>query len=199
MRTFYRNWHLSGLFIAFALAVAPSVSAQGSNWYPSSIQLPSGLSYPCALTPLPRDLKGIPAQDKTYINHVYAMILKCTQAKVALMAKLRKGEARNAYSRYYYDTRDALAKIRSEPTPKGLEPFRNQVVTAITTQVTFFDKATKGAEAGKSFNELMAIPEGKQASGLLMAAWGQMSARYPSWDASTKDSIYHHLCALDVF
>jgi hypothetical protein len=43
------------------------------------------------------------------------------------------------------------------------------------------------------------LPEGRQASGRLVAAFGQMQARYPSWSAATRDSIYHHLCALDLF
>jgi hypothetical protein len=25
------------------------------------------------------------------------------------------------------------------------------------------------------------------------------AARYPDWPAATRDSIYHHLCALDLF
>ncbi len=37
------------------------------------------------------------------------------------------------------------------------------------------------------------------ASARLIAAWGKMSARYPAWSAETRDSIYHHLCALDLF
>jgi len=26
-----------------------------------------------------------------------------------------------------------------------------------------------------------------------------MQARYPAWPPETRDSIYHHLCALDLF
>jgi hypothetical protein len=26
-----------------------------------------------------------------------------------------------------------------------------------------------------------------------------MQARYPQWSAATRDSIFHHLCALDLF
>ncbi|HMY04484.1 MAG TPA: hypothetical protein PKA48_14060, partial [Candidatus Obscuribacter sp.] len=55
------------------------------NWYPSSITLPQGMSYPCALTPLPTSLPGIPAGDRNYINHVYTMLLKCVQAKTIML------------------------------------------------------------------------------------------------------------------
>lgn len=170
------------------------------NWYPSSINLPNGLRYPCALTALPPDLKGIPKADKKYINHVYAMILKCVQAKTVMMSNLNNpARVRNAYSKYYYDTKAALDKIRQEPAPKGLGSFRNQVVKAIMLQMTFFDKASRLAAKRTPFNKLMAIPEGKQASSLLRSAWGKMANRYPSWSHRTKDSIYHHLCALDLF
>ena len=187
--------------ITFSGTIALAQSgATYQNWYPSSIQMANGLRYPCALTALPTDLKGIPAGDKRYINHVYAMILKCVQAKTLMLSNLRDAKkARTAYSKYYYDTRSYLEKIRNEPTPKGLESFRNQVVKAIMLQITFFDKASKQAGKGANWNQLMAIPEGKQASGMLIAAWGKMSGRYPAWDKATKDSIYHHLCALDLF
>jgi hypothetical protein len=181
-------------------AISKVASYSGSdNWYPSSIALPAGLSYPCALRPLPSNLAGIPAADRRYINHAYALILQCVQAKTIMVSKLTKGSARNGYSTYYNTTRYALEKLRAEPTPKGLESFRNQVMNAILLQVKFFDKASLAAEANTPFNQLMQIPEGRQASSLLINAFGQMSARYPQWSAETKDSIYHHLCALDLF
>lgn len=170
------------------------------NWYPSSIGLPNGLNYDCALTALPNDLKGIPEQDKKYINHVYAMILKCAQAKTIMCDQLRKKDKVTAsYSRYYYSTREALNKIRLEPTPKGLEPFRNKVIKAVSLQMVFFEKASKQAKAEVPYSQLMTISEGKQASSLLISAWQAMTSRYPSWSAQTKESIYHHLCALDLF
>lgn len=174
-------------------------NGQFVNWYPPSIALPQGLNYPCALTPLPTALPGIPAGDRNYINHVYSMLLKCVQAKTIMLSKLKRGEAASAYTRYYADTYKALETIRNEPTPQGLESFRNQVMTAITTQVTFFSKAAKAAEAGTDGNTIMQIPEGRQASSMLISAWGEMAARYPQWSAETKDSMYHHLCALDLF
>lgn len=185
-----------------AKATAPAArpnNGQFVNWYPSSIALPQGLNYPCALTPLPTALPGIPAGDRNYINHVYSMLLKCVQAKTIMLSKLKRGEANSAYTRYYADTYKALETIRNEPTPAGLESFRNQVMTAITTQVNFFSKATKAAEAGTDGNTIMQIPEGRQASSMLISAWGEMAARYPQWSAETKDSMYHHLCALDLF
>lgn len=184
----------------------PVRSAAGStndsafvNWYPASISLPQGMSYPCALTPLPTSLPGIPTSDRNYINHVYTMLLRCVQAKTIMLSKLRKGEARSAYTRYYADTRTALETIRKEPTPVGLESFRNQVMNAIVLQVKFFSKATAAAENGTDGNTIMQIPEGRQASNLLMSAWGEMQSRYPQWSEKTKDSMYHHLCALDLF
>ena len=177
-------------------------TASGSyqNWYPASIKMPGGLQYPCALTALPRDLPGIPAADKRYINHVYAMILQCVQAKTALMAELQHpSRARSAYTSYYSKTVAAMGKIKQEKTPNGLAAFKKQVLEAITLQVNFFDKASKMAAQGKSMQTLMAIPEGRQASALLIQAFNQMTASYPSMAQATKDSIYHHLCALDLF
>jgi len=42
---------------------------------------------------------------------------------------------------------------------------------------------------------LTALP--RRLSGI--RAWSRMQARYPGWSSETRDSIYHHLCALDLF
>ena len=48
-------------------------------------------------------------------------------------------------------------------------------------------------------DEAYGLPQGRQASTRLVAAWSRMQARYPGWAGETRDSIYHHLCALDLF
>lgn len=187
-----------------ALTVALPVAAQNnsSNWYPSSIALPAGHQYPCALTALPLDLTGVPADDKRFINHVYAMLLRCVQAKVVMTDTIlsENQSYASAYSRYYAETYEALQKITKEPSPNvGLEPFRNAVSTAIVTQMKFFEKASKERQKGTSAADVLKIPEGRQASQLLMTAWNAMQTRYPAMSPSVKDSTYHHLCALDLF
>ncbi len=174
-------------------------AAANTNWYPASIALPAGLSYPCALTPLPAALDGIPGRDRIYINHVFAMILRCAQAKTIMVSKLTKGSARNGYAVYYASTISALKTIRAEPTPRGLETFRNQVMQGLILQMKFFDKAATAAEAGTDFNTILRIPEGKQASSQLQAAWSQLKSRYTNCSPTTENSMYHHLCALDLF
>jgi len=47
--------------------------------------------------------------------------------------------------------------------------------------------------------DVFALSEAREASGRLISAWGKMEARYPAWSDATKDSIFHHLCALDFF
>jgi hypothetical protein len=173
--------------------------AANANWYPASIALPNGLSYSCSLTPLPAQMDGIPGKDRLYINHVFAMILKCAQAKTIMISKLTRGSARNAYATYYASTISSLKIIRSEPTPRGLETFRNQVLQGLILQLKFFEKAATAAEAGTDFNTILKIPEGKQASSQLQSAWSQLKSRYTNCSPTTENSMYHHLCALDVF
>lgn len=177
------------------------VSAQSyQNWYPRSITPPSGYQYPCALTALPDNLTGIPASDRQFVNHVYSMILKALQAKMVMLAALNGSSGfSTAYSTYYAQIAALRSKILAEPTPSGLENFRAEVVSAIDNQCSFFDKAQKMRQQGSSFQEVMQVPEGKTASQMLMAAWNEMAKRYPSWSPEVKDSIYHHLCALDLF
>ena len=168
--------------------------------YPKDISPPPGTSYPCALTALPRDLPGIPAADRAYINSTYARILRATQAKLivlkALEDKKNVGAAVQRYDEAVAKIADALAQ---EKPPSGLESFHANVIASIKLQREFFRKAGPRRTSGGSMQQIYAIAEGREASSRLINAWGQMSARYPRWSEATKDSIYHHLCALDLF
>lgn len=196
-----RLYFLMSLLAASQLGAIYGAHAQNyQNWYPRSIAPPSGYQYPCALTALPDDLTGIPAADKQFINHVYSLILKALQAKMVMLSALNGSSGfYSAYQTYYAAIASTRAKILAEPTPGGLESFKAQVVSAIDNQAQFFNKAQTMRQQGKSFEEVMQVPEGKTASQMLMAAWGEMAKRYPSWSPAVKDSIYHHLCALDLF
>jgi hypothetical protein len=181
-----------------------SIAAQElDNWYPVDISPPAGTQYPCALTALPPGLPGIPSADRRFINHVYSMILKAVQAKLVLQAALdqEKGEALDArFTAYMRTTDEALKKIQAEPVPEGLPSFTADVIQAIKLQRAFFRKAVTARQRGMSLEEVFHFPEARDASGLLLRAWAKMARRYKdAWTPATKDSIYHHLCALDFF
>ena len=94
---------------------------------------------------------------------------------------------------------DARQAIEAEPVPPGLKAFHGKLLEALTLQQTFFTKAVEASDDGQPWEAVIAIPEGKQASSLLINAWGDMQRRYPGWTPAVKDSVYHHLCALDLF
>ena len=173
-------------------------SAQDS--YPADITPPLGTRYPCALTALPRGLPGIPESDRAFINRTYARVLSATQSKLLLLKALEEGQGMSAgLARYREATEGLSARQRSDAVPPGLEPFQQDVLAALELQQAFFAKATELREAGRGMAEAYQLPEGRQASARLVAAWSRMQARYPGWSAETRDSIYHHLCALDLF
>ena len=176
--------------------VAPAASADA---YPADITPPAGTRYPCALKALPRELPGIPAGDRAYINRTYAVIIRATHAKLLVLKALEEGgDLRLALARYQDATRPLALRL-TEATPAGLAAFQEDVRQALALQQQFFAEAVSLREAGRGMSEVYAVPQGRQASAKLISAWGRMQARYPSWSADTKDSIYHHLCALDVF
>lgn len=129
------------------------------------------------------------------------MLLKCCQAKLVMIDELMKddGAYSSTYAKYSADTTAARLKIATEPVPKGLEKFRNSVLSAIDQQMQFFNKAVTARQQGQSAPAVLAIPEGRLASSMLLTAWSEMQAHYPSMSPSVKDSTYHHLCALDLF
>jgi hypothetical protein len=189
------------LLAANLLLIPQAVHAQNyQNWYPSNIAMPAGHSYPCTLTALPTNLEGVPAGDRAFINHVYAMLLQCVQAKTVMVDTLRADSGFvQANSVYYAKTTQARQKIMAEAVPNGLQGFRDGVVKAIDQQIQFFAKAAKARANGTSFQEVMGYSEGRDASNLLLQAWGAMPSRYPGMSPAVKDSMYHHLCALDLF
>jgi hypothetical protein len=172
----------------------------GDDVYPQDITPPPGTAYPCALTALPRELFGIPEADRAYINRTYTLILRATQAKLVLLKAMEdQHEMRVALARYQDRTRPLAVRLGSEQPPSGLAAFQQDVQQALALQQAFFAEAVPLREAGKGMAEVYQIPQGRQASARLVSAWARMQARYRSWSPETKDSIYHHLCALDLF
>lgn len=168
--------------------------------YPTDITPPPGTRYPCALTALPRGLPGIPEADRAYVNRTYARILRATQAKLVLLKALE--EARGiepALAQFRDTTRGLAARQGTDAVPVGLEPFQADVLGALERQQAFFTKAAALRLSGRGMDAVYGVSEGRQASGRLMAAWSRMQGRYPGWPPETRDSIYHHLCALDLF
>ncbi|MCO5167935.1 MAG: hypothetical protein M9894_16450 [Planctomycetes bacterium] len=182
-------------------AAAPSAPpAPFEDRYPEDIALPPGVEYPCAVTALPRDLAGVPEAERNYVNHVYAALIDVVQQKQVLLAAMaRRADAAAADGEHRASTERALAALRAEPVPRGLEGFHGDVVAALEQQRTFFDQAVPRRAAGASMEDVHHIAEGRAASQRLLSAWAAMERRYPRWSAEVKDSVYHHLCALDLF
>ena len=190
-----------GALVLNNLSSSALCQTAGTYWYPQSIALPTDHKYPCALTALPRDLTGIPQSEKIYIDHAFSLLLKMVQAKVVMFDTVwwDNQQYNSAYSNYYSKTVSARQKFLQLATPKGLEGFRNDVVNGLDKQVVFFQKASQMRLQGKSAQDIMSISEGRLASSLYISAWQKISSRYPSMSAPVKDSMYHHLCALDIF
>ena len=185
--------------LALLLSAAGAVaSAQDS--YPADVTPPAGTRYPCALTALPPGLPGVPPADRAFVNRTYSRVLRATQAKLVLLKALEEGQRMSASLARYLEQTEALAgRQKADVVPEGLGPFQQDVLAALELQQGFFRKALPLREAGRGMDVAYQLPEGRQASARLIAAFGQMQARYPSWSPATRDSIYHHLCALDLF
>jgi len=185
--------------LAFLLSAAGS-AAPAQDSYPADIAPPPGTRYPCALTALPPGLPGVPPADRAFVNRTYSRVLRATQAKLLLLKSLdeRQGMS-DALARYLGETEALAGRQKADAVPEGLGPFQKDVLAALELQQAFFRKALPLREAGRGMDVAYQVPEGRQASARLVAAFGQMQARYPSWSAETRDSIYHHLCALDLF
>lgn len=195
---------------ALALAALPIVLVAGcggeaggrpslvfEDWYPEDVSPPPGTRYPCALTAQPRDLPGIPATDRAFVNHAYSLVLDATRARLELMRDLERNGAA-AFRDYEVRIAAIGERLDSEPTPEGLERFRDDVAAALRLQRDAFGAAVRETPRGAG-RAVFARPEAREASRRLIRAWGAMNARYPEATAELRDSAYHHLCALDLF
>jgi hypothetical protein len=187
---------LAIVLVAGCDAGAGDASIAFEDWYPEDVSAPPGTRYPCALTAMPRDLPGIPATDRAFVNHVYTLVLEATRAKLELRDLEREGAA--AFRAYEVRLAAIGERLDSEPTPEGLGRFRGDVAAAIRLQRDAFAAAVRESPSGAG-RGVYARPEAREASRLLIRAWGAMRARYPEAPAELRDSAYHHLCALDLF
>jgi hypothetical protein len=187
------------LFVSLTMSF-PCNPAAANNWYPKSADPYPGTAFHCDLKGLPPDMPGIKPEDREFIDHACAVLLKCAQEKELMLTALNNNKGEQALPRYEKAVREQLEKLKTVSPPSGLEPFKADVVKAISLQIDFFRKAVKAKAAKEDINRIMAIPEGKQASQYLFAAWDEIQRRYLFfWGGTSKDCIFHHLCAFDLF
>ena len=196
---------LAGLEVDEAQAKQEPVQAKQAatgfkNWYPNDITPPKGTKYPCALTALPRDLVGVPEEDKRFINHTYALILRAVQYKLLVMRDLGTRNEAKTFRVYARESQKLRENIKMQVAPNAkMKKFQKAVVKAISLQMVFFQKVIKRKDIPVIAQRFSAIQEGRQASNLLKEAWQDTIGSYPSLSPAVKKSLYHHLCALDVF
>ena len=161
--------------LALLLSAAGVASAQDS--YPADISPPVGTRYPCALTALPPGLPGVPQADRAFVNRTYSRVLRATQAKLVLLKALEDGQGMSAALARYLEETEALAgRQKADVVPDGLGPFQQDVLAALELQQGFFRKALPLREAGRGMDVAYRLPEGRQASGRLVAAWADAGA-----------------------
>ena len=177
----------------------PAWCASDSTWYPNAATPYPGTSFHCTVTPLPKGLPGIPSTDTLFIDHCFAVVLKCAQEKELMMKAIGDNKAFSGNDRFRAKVQSELTRLQGLSIPTGLENFESDIEQALNLQITFFDKASKQSASGASLDQVLTIPEGKEASQKLFAAWDELQKRYTSWNPATKDSIYHHFQALDLY
>ena len=196
------------------LPAKPNRPAQG-RWYPISVDPPRGTKYPCDLTALPNDLPGIPRADVPWFDHTFTLILEAVHAKLILLEAYRVNEMGVTLPGKRVDALHAtyrkkivriLEGLAAETPPnKTLSAFRQQVTQALQLQLTYFKAMSKRMRSlphPEGYNgAFTSIPAGRTASGLLIRSWSTIQVGYPviAKDKAFKNSVYHHLCALDLF
>ena len=182
--------------------VASEDSAPGAifaDWYPANTSPPAGTAYPCAFTPMPKTLDGIPPSHHRFLNHVCSLLVKAIHQRLLAHQALAAGNGAGLET-YLAATRELQKKIRDEEAPSSMRAFRDDLVAGLEGEMTAYGAAFAARRSGnEAIQALGAAPGGREASGRLISAWQKMEARYPKWTPDVKNSLYHHLCALDIF
>lgn len=137
--------------------------------YPVDIAPPPGCAFPCAVTPLPKDLEGISPVHRAFVNHAYALLVQAIHLRLEAWNGL--GPPRppaGLLERYTKGTREIVAKLKAEPTPRSMEAFRDDVVAALELQTSFFDRGYEARASGQAWQQIVeSVPEARQASAKL--------------------------------
>jgi hypothetical protein len=176
------------------------------DWYPTAVSPPKGLDWACPLTPLPRDLAGIPPGDHRYLNHTFSLILEASKAKIVMLNAIyayvtkhgEKVDLEAKHAAYEREMTRLLPRIRAEEPPAGLAEFRDLLVGAIELQRDFFIRSLRAARDGQTWEEVMAVPQEEQGTKKLLLAYRILERRYGGWPSTTQQSLRSHLKALDL-
>lgn len=193
---------LSFLSALSCLAGGAAAAQSYESWYPADNSPLPGTSYPIEVPPLPRELAGIPAAERGYIDHAYSLVLKTLQAKSALMHALwgRNGLAlAEGLVAFRAASDEALAALAAEPVPSGLEKFAADLEAGLTLLQRALSQAVDHRVAGAEGAEVFDLADAHTASRKLRAAWTKLDQRYAEAPDDVRKSLYSHLCAVDIF
>ena len=167
--------------------------------YPGNNAPPEGIVYSCPLTPLPAVLSGIPDTDVQFIDLTYALILKAIHEKLMLMKALGSTQQKTALAKYINNSTRLQSDItRIQTTNKNMKAFKESIVRVLALQRTFFKKLIALDNKYPVSKKMKRVPERKEISATLKEAWKLTRATYPNISSAVRDSLFNHLCALDI-
>lgn len=167
--------------------------------YPGDQAPPEGTAYACPLTPLPDILSGIPATDVQFIDAIYALILKAIYEKLLLIKALESSQQQTVLAKYLANSTDLQSEIAMIQAPNvNMKAFKESMLRVLSLQRTFFKKLIAQDSTEPVSEKMKRIPERKEISATLKAAWKLTRKTYPNISSAVRDSLFNHLCALDI-
>lgn len=163
--------------------------------YPKDTTPPQGTRYPCAFTPLPKDMKGIPAYHHKFMDGFCALLVQGIHARLraelALYRARQKKTTDEESARAYQEKVDELVtKLSGLTPPSTLKKLPGQVARALALQKEIYLQALKGGDLDRQKHS--------QSGSLLRGAWNTVDRRFPKKSPAVKKSLFHHFCALDI-
>ncbi|WP_372365989.1 peroxiredoxin family protein [Candidatus Uabimicrobium sp. HlEnr_7] len=162
--------------------------------YPRNTDAPQGTKYPCAFSPLPSHLKGVPQQHHTFVAKFFAQIVKAIHARLKIHETLynRDLSRKKRLKEYQKQLKVIVQNLKRINAPdKKLQKIPEDIVSALLFQEKAYISFVETGTFSKA--------KGKAGSKILLKNWQQISKYYKKMNPDVKNSVYHHLCALDIY
>lgn len=186
---------------------SPAADAKTASWedaqpatpftsaYPKDTSPPRGTRYPCAFTPLPPAMEGIPPHLHPFLDRCLGRVVEAIHARLraelALAVARQRGTEDEAAAAAYEKTIDGLLpQLAAIETPGSLAGLTGQIAEAITLQKTIYAAALRGGDLDRSAHG--------RSGQLLRQVWTRLQTRCPKMAPAVNKSIFHHFCALDI-
>jgi hypothetical protein len=137
----------------------------------------------------------VPSEERPYLRVVFGALDQAVRIRVA---------GQQNYGSQQFDAADVdgefdklIAFVRALPAPKTLVAYRQDVLSALSSERQFFNEWKAQRDQFPFAQQVANHPGVRSASSNLRGAYNELMSHYPNESAANKDAFFDYHCALD--